>query len=97
MVASQLFAAHRALCHTCLSVRGEGHDEPIWESFSLTLQGIDDGHPELIFWIYIDTDVKEDPSDVWYNLTNSIISIFILMATSFIRFLTKYPLYSLDV
>ena len=70
---------------------------PMWADFTLTLQGIYDGNPELSFCTYIDTDVKEDPSVVWYNLTNSIISNLILMATTFIRLLTKYPLYSLDV
>ena len=70
---------------------------PIWDSLTLTLQGNYDGHPELIFWMNIDTDVKEYSSEVWYNMTNSIISIFIFMATSFIRLRTKYPLYSLDV
>jgi len=37
------------------------------------------------FLKYVDSDIKDFPSDEWYNLMNSIISIFSLMATSLIR------------
>ena len=57
---------------------------PMWEALTLTPQGLDDRHPEMLFWRYVDTDVKDDPSDEWYNLTNSIISIFSLIITTLI-------------
>ena len=43
---------------------------------TLTSQVLEDGHTQLLFWSYADTYVKDDPSDVWYNWTESIISIF---------------------
>ena len=49
---------------------------PMWEDLTLTLWGLVDGTLS-----YVDTDVKDDPSDGWYNLTNSIIFIFSLMDT----------------
>ena len=58
---------------------------PMWDVLTLIHRGLDHGQPDVFFCRYVDTDVKDDPSDVWYNLMNSIISIFILMATSFIR------------
>ena len=61
---------------------------PMWETLSLTPQGFDDGPSELLFWRYVDADVKYDPSDGWYNLTNSIISIF-SHGTTLIRLLRK--------
>ena len=60
---------------------------PMWEALSLTHGGLDDGHPELLFWRCVDTEEKNDPSDGWYNLMISIISIFSLMATTLIRLL----------
>ena len=59
----------------------------IWEYLNLTTQGLDDGHPELLFWRYVDTDVKEDLSCGLYNLMNSIISIISLLATTLISLL----------
>ena len=58
---------------------------PMWEALNLTHQELDDGHPDQFFWMYVDTEVMDDPLDWWYNLTNSIISIFSLMATTLIR------------
>ena len=65
----------------------------MWEALTLTPQGLNNGKPELLFWSYVDTDVKDDPSEGWYNLTNSIISIFSLMTTTLIRLLSKIWLY----
>ena len=62
--------------------------EPIWEALTLTHRGLDDGHPELWFWRYADTDVKDDPTDVWYNFTNSVVSIFIPLDTPVIKLLS---------
>ena len=61
---------------------------PIWISLTLTPWGLHDWHPELLFWKYVDIDVKDDPSDGWYNLMNSIISKFSHMATTLISFLS---------
>ena len=58
---------------------------PMWEVLTLTNLGLYDGHPELLFWRYVDTDVKDDPSDGWYNLMNSITSILSFMATTRIQ------------
>jgi len=49
---------------------------------------MDYGHTELFFWRYVDIDVKENPSNVWYTLKNIIISNFGLMATTLIRLLS---------
>ena len=49
----------------------------MWEAPQLTLRGMDDGQFELLFCRYVDTDVKDDPSNGWYNLMNSIISIIL--------------------
>ena len=54
---------------------------PMWEALTLTQWGLEDGHPEILFWRDVDTDVKDDPSDGWHNLTDSILSIFSFMAT----------------
>ena len=59
--------------------------DPMCESLNLTYRVLDDGHPKLWFWRYVDADVRDDPSDGWYNLANGIISIFSLRATTLIR------------
>ena len=41
---------------------------PMWDILNLTPRGLDDGHPELLFWRYVDTNVKDNPSDGWYIL-----------------------------
>ena len=69
----------------------------MWEALKIPLLGMDDGKSELLFSMYVDTDVKDDPSDGWYNLVNSIISITLLMATTLIRLLSKHPLFRLAV
>ena len=56
----------------------------MWEELTLTHRGLDDEHPEFLFWGYVDTEVNDDPSDGCYNLNDSIISIFSLMATTLI-------------
>ena len=58
---------------------------PMGEDFTITPQGVNDGQPDFLFCRYVDTDVKDDPLDGWYNLTNSIISIFSLMTNTLIR------------
>ena len=40
----------------------------MWEALTLIPRGLDDGHPELLFSRYGDTEVKDDPSDRWYIL-----------------------------
>ena len=76
-------------CDPTGSLREErGFWGPMWEALTLTPWGLDDAHPELLFWRYIDTDVKDDPTDGWYNLTTSIISNFSLMATTRISLLS---------
>ena len=55
---------------------------PMWDAFRLTHRGLDDRHPEMLFWKYVDTNVKDDPSGGWYNLANSKISNFSLMSTT---------------
>ena len=35
------------------------------EAPTLTPQGFDIGQPVLLFWRYVDTDVKDDPSGGW--------------------------------
>ena len=61
---------------------------PMGEALTLTFRGFDDGHPELLFWRFVDTDVKDDQSDGWHNLMKSILSIFSLMATTLFRLLS---------
>lgn len=56
----------------------------MWETPTLTPHGLENRNPELLFWMYVDTYVKDDPSDVRYILTNSIISIFNHMSNSLI-------------
>ena len=55
------------------------------EFLKLTPQELDNGHPEMLFWRYVDTDVKDDPSDGWYNLMNTLVSNFSLIHTTLIR------------
>ena len=55
---------------------------PMWEDLNLKPQGLDDGHHELLFWRYVYNDIKDDPSDGWYNLMKCIITNFCLMATT---------------
>ena len=43
-----------------------------WEALTLTPKGLNDGNPELLFWKYVDTDVKDDPSEGWYNLKTAL-------------------------
>lgn len=50
-------------------MRRRGVLEPIWEALTLIRRGLDDGQPELLFWKYVYTDVKADPSDVWYSIS----------------------------
>ena len=66
---------------------------PIWEALTLIPQGLDDGHPDLLFRRHVDTDEKDDPSDRRYNLTNSITSIFSLMATTHISLPSQHQIY----
>lgn len=55
---------------------------PMWEYLILTTRGLDNGPPELSFWGYVDIDVKEDLSDGWCHLSDSIICIFSLITTT---------------
>ena len=57
----------------------------IWVALFLTPREMDDLQPELLFWRYVDADVKHDPSDGWFTLTKIIISIFNLMETTVIH------------
>lgn len=61
---------------------------PMWEALTLTPRGLDDGQSELLFCRYVDTYVNYDPSHWWYNLSNTIISNFSLMASTLIRLLS---------
>ena len=58
---------------------------PMWESLTLTPRSLDDGHPELLFWMYVDTDLKMIHHGGFYNLMKSIISNFSLMASTCIH------------
>ena len=60
----------------------------LWEDLTLAEWVLDNGNPELFFYRYVDTNVKDDPSYLWYNLTDSIISIFNLSANSPISLLS---------
>ena len=51
----------------------------MWEALNLTHRGLIDGHPELLFWRYGDTDVNDDPSDGWYNLMKNITPSFFVI------------------
>ena len=62
---------------------------PMWEALTLTNQRLNDGQPELVYWRYVDTYIKDVPSYGWYNIRNSIISIFSLMATNILRLPSK--------
>ena len=64
----------------------------MWEVPTLTTRGLNNGKPGLLFWMYVDTDIKDDPSKEWYNLMNHIISIFSLMTTTLIRLPRKIRL-----
>ena len=59
------------------------------EFITFTPQVLDDGHAEVLFWKYPDSDVKDDTSDHWNILVNNIISIFILMVTTLISLLSQ--------
>lgn len=61
---------------------------PMWEALTLIPRGLDDGQSELLFCRYVDTYVNYDPSHWWYNLSNTIISNFSLMASTLIRLLS---------
>ena len=61
---------------------------PMWDALTLTIRGFVDLFPEPWLWRYVDTDVKDDPSDGWNNLTKCIISIFRLMVTALISLLS---------
>ena len=41
---------------------------PMWDTRTLIPQVLYDRLPELLFWRYVDTDVKDDPSGGWYIL-----------------------------
>ena len=70
---------------------------PMLEDLTHTLRGLDDGHPELLFWGYVDTDVKDDPSDGGYNFMNSRIFIFSLMVTTLISLISSGAKYQYKV
>ena len=38
----------------------------MWEALTLTPQGLDDGHPEKLFWRYVDAHLNAVPSDGLY-------------------------------
>lgn len=58
-----------------------------WETLTLTKRGLENGHPELFFGRYLDSDVKDHPSRVWYNWTDSFTSVLKLRAKSLIGLL----------
>ena len=64
------------------------------EDIYLTLHGLYHGHPELLFWRYVDTDVLDDLSGGWYNMISSIISIFSLVASTFKVYQKRHQLHS---
>ena len=57
-------------------------DSPLFGNSPPPPQGLEGGHPELLLWRDIDTEVNDDPSDMWYNLTISSSSIFNFMANT---------------
>jgi len=69
---------------------------PKWEALTVTPQLLTLGQPELMIWRYVDTKLKDDPLDVLDTWMISILSSTLLMATTFIRLLSKYPLLRLD-
>lgn len=60
----------------------------MWEVLTLPPLRLDNWHPDLLFWRYFDTDVKDDPLDGWYILMKNIISNFRFMATTLIILLS---------
>ena len=71
--------------------------DPIWEALNLTPSRLYIGHPELLVWRYVDTNVKDDPLHGWYNLMNSINSNIILIASTLIKCLSKHPFFKIAV
>ena len=48
------------LCDTASLCDERGMVGHMWESIALTPRVLDSGHPEILFWMYVDTDVKDD-------------------------------------
>ena len=65
---------------------------PKGEALTITAQLLYIRQPELMFRRDVDTKLKEDPLDVLDNWMISILSSILLMATTLIRLLSKYPL-----
>ena len=65
---------------------------PKWEALTVTPQLVYIGQPELMIWRYVDTKLKDDPLDLLDPWMISIPSSILLMATTLIRLLSKYPL-----
>ena len=57
----------------------------MWDTLTLMPPGLEDGHLELLFWRYIDTDVNDGTSFGGYSLMNNIVSNFSFMATILIN------------
>ena len=70
---------------------------PILEDLTLTRRGLYKGNPELLIWRDVDTKVKDAPLDGLDNFMNGNISIILLMATMFIRLLSKHPFFRIAV
>lgn len=69
------------LIEPCNSVKLNCVLDPMWETLNPTILRLNDGQPDILFWRVVDTDAKDDPSGVLYNLMNSIISNYGFLAT----------------
>ena len=72
---------------------GEGCDGPNVGSSHPHTSRVYNGHLELFIWMYVDTNVKDDPLGGLDNLMISIISIILIIATILIRLLIEYLLF----
>lgn len=84
MLAQPLHYDHLSLLHNCKTLRCEVFCGCIWEALTLTLRGLVNGQPQFLFWMYVDTDNKDDPSDGLYTMTKDIIPIFSFIDTTLI-------------
>jgi len=62
---------------------------PKWEALTVTPHLLCIVQPELMIWSYVDTKLKEDPLDVFYNWMISILPSILLMAPILISLLRK--------
>jgi len=69
----------------------------MWEYLTLKHRGYDDGHPEFLFWRYVDADVKNDPSGggtIWQTVLSPYLVSWPKLSSVY---QSRYWLYRLDV